>query len=194
MRLIECESLIKEKVKANREDPEIYNLLQQMIITFLMRKKACNSYRDYDDLSYVIAGDLFLKIIAGNEINYYLGYLEKAYRKYVQEYYKEYHSGILSFEDAIDSEESVYGRRSSRDFAYARDRVYLEDCSLVINDVLDSSKYDPDHPAFNNLKMSLILSVLKGSEVYFRLEEDQKFYLKLLLICFYNKIIKDLTR
>lgn len=192
MKLTEYEVLIKTLVKKNPQDPEIYNNLQKMIEMFLRRKKVCNCRKDYEDLSYVLAGDMFMKIYQGDKIDYYLGYLEKVYRPYAHRYYDENDVERINVEDVTDRDSykrSLYG---SNDYDTIISKLFLEEMEDIINEVmLQSCKYDPSGPAFLNLKLSLVLSLIKGEEVYYNLSPDQKFYLKLIIANFHNKIIKE---
>lgn len=192
MRLVEYEELIKSQIKDNRRNPEIYTNLQKMIEMFLRRKKVCKTTKDYQDMSYLLAGDIFMKIINGEDISYYLGYLEKVYRKYAHQYYKDNSSEIIEYDDSTNVEELLYGYRSSYAYEYIGNKLYLENIGKVIDQIMyQSCKYDPESSAFNNLKLSLILSILRNQEVSFHLNHEQTFYLKMILTNFYDKILKD---
>ena len=193
MRLIEYESYIKELVTKDVNNPEIYNSLQEMIMAFLKRKKVCRCKKDYEDLSYLIAGDIYLSMVKENlRINYYLGYLEKVYRKYAHDYYKENSSECLVFDDKLDAE-SVGQTYNFRDeFSHIRNKVYLEDCDKIIEEVMSKScKYDRNSYVYNNLKMSLILSLLRGNLINFHLDNEQFSYLNLILKNFQNTVKKE---
>ncbi len=193
MRLTEYENIIKNKVQKNNHDETIYEDLQKMIYTFLQRKKACRSSRDYEDVSYIIAGDLFMMISNNKEISCYLGYLEKIYLRYVLAYYKENTSEeVISFEDA-ELEKTLIYLGSSDDYNYIDNKLYLSDIVKVIDKVLKySCKYSPNHLASLNLQLSLVLSLLKENTIIYHLTPDQGFYLEMVVTNFYSNIWADL--
>lgn len=195
MTLTEYANKISDLTANNKDDPEIYSTLQPMIEMFLRRKKVCNCSRDYSDLSYVIAGDLFMSISNENlVISNILGYLEKIYRKYAHTYYNE-HSGLnqVSFEDVSGKDLHEFGRYNYQsDVDEIINKTYLLNIKSIVDDVLVSScKYDICSKAYHNLKLSLVLSILRGQEVCFHLTKEQEFYLKLIYTNFHNKVVKD---
>lgn len=193
MKLKEYESLIKKQFEENRYNEEIYVNLQKMIEMFLRRKKVCNCSKDYEDMSYIMAGDLYLKFINEEKTpDYLLGYLAKAYQNYAHEYYDE-NSGALG---QIPVEEIRTTVLSPNSYSYevncVNSKVYLQEIVRVIDEIMmNSCKYDPNSVAFMNLKLSLILTVLKEELTPFHLNQEQVFYLNLIYINFKNKIVKD---
>ena len=192
MRLTEYEELIKKLVSVDRNNPEIYINLQQMIEMFLRRKKVCNCSKDFQDLSYVIAGDLYLQILDGYNVDYLLGYLEKVYRKYAHAYYNESKLSTISYDEAQADPTFVQNGSSVYEYNCVNNKVYLQDIIRVVDEVMmNSCKYEPMSTAFTNLKLSLILSLLRGTEVHFHLNKEQGFYLKLILTNFRRKVVND---
>lgn len=192
MRLLEYEVLIKKQVSEDVNNPEIYNNLQKMILMFLQRKKVCRCKQDYEDMSYLLAGDMYMQLLNGETFNYYLGYLEKIHRKYAQQYYKDHSSEFIYFDDS-DNFNDLVGDLGSYDYNYIDDKIYLEEIWRTIDIVMNNScKYDRMSKGYLNLRLSLVLSLLRGEETHFHLEPDQKYYLRLILTNFNSIVKKDL--
>lgn len=193
MKLKEYEDLIKKQFEENKCNEEIYINLQKMIEMFLRRKKVCNCSKDYEDVSYIMAGDLYLKFINEEKTpDHLLGYLARAYQSYAHEYYDE-NSGALGQVPVEEIRTTVFSPSSySYEVNCVNSRVYLQEIVRVIDEVMmNSCKYDPNSVAFMNLKLSLILTILKGEITSFHLNQEQTFYLNLIYTNFKNKIVRD---
>lgn len=192
MRLVEYEQSVKELIKSDRTDPEIYNLLQGMALMFLQRKKACNTAKDAEDISFMLAGDIFMRVIEGEDFNYFLGLLEKIYRSYVTLYYVDNKTEYLTFDASVDTQRTVYGHSTTYEYACCANKMYLEEISSVVTKVMESScKYRKGTPVYLNLQLSLMLSVLRGRLTTFHLQPEHEYYLKLLLVNFYSRVKED---
>ena len=188
MRLLELESSIKSRIRESKDDPEIYNLLQKMTFMFLARKKACKNEKDREDISFIIAGDLYMRILDGEEFSYYLGYLEKIYREYLCKFYEGYNNH-LPLDPSIDANHELLGSPTLFDYYRLNNQIYLKEIYRVIDELMDETcKYKPQTKEYLNLKISLILSLIRGETSFFHLGEEQKFYLKFLVVKFYDKV------
>lgn len=188
MKLLEYEQSLKSRMTKDITDPQIYTDLQEMILMFLRRKHATRCYKDSEDLSHIIAGDLYIQLI-NKELNveYYLGYLDKIYHSYVRDFYGE-SLDELPFDPSIDVNAEILGHPSTYDFVYARDKIYLQDIGKVIEYFLDRTCKYSEMSVYNNLEISLLLSVLRGRLVNFRLTDEQFIYLRLLVVRFYQEV------
>lgn len=191
MRLLEYESLIKDKIKVQRDDPEIYNLLCQMISMFLQRKKVCKCLQDVEDISCIISGDIFMKIVEGSDFSYFLGYLEKVYRSYIESFY-EFSRNEISIDLISESTGALYNKSSHKKYSEINNRVYLEEVGRVVDELMDETcKYVRGSSSYLNLKISLYLSILRKREINFHLSGEEFLYLRLLVIRFYDKVSKE---
>ena len=188
MNLIEYEQTIKGLVKENKSNPDIYNYLQEMTLLFLRRKKPLDSSQYLLDVSYTIAGDIFLKIIDGADMTYYLGYLERIYRDYLREE-KAYLSKTFPFEEVYEHTEIpelIIPPISLKD---AANEIYLKKINQVIERIMKKCcKYRQRSKEYLNLKLSLVLSILRDTRTYFHLEEEQIVYLDFLLVRLYDEL------
>ena len=191
MRLLEHESLIKSKVKSDRKDPEIYNLLQRMTFMFLKRKRVGQTEKDREDISFMIAGDLYMRIVNGEDFSYFLGYLEKIYKEYLEKFYEGYKNQV-QLDPSIDVNHEILGNPTVFDYYRLNNKVYLKEIYRVIDELMDEScKYKRQSRDYLNLKLSLVLSLLREEITNFHLGPEQTFYLKLLIVKFYSKVKEE---
>lgn len=187
MRLTEYEQLIKKQITQDRNNPEIYNNLQKMIYMFLRRKQVGKSPEEVEEVSYTFAGDIYMKILSGDEIEYYLGYLERKHKEYFREYYR-----MSRFNEPYDptyDDSKVQEVQDYRDYENrALNKVYLQNVDRIIDKLLRNSKYKYNSKSYINLKLSLALSLLNDRIVVFHLSKEEEEYLKFLTILFYNEI------
>lgn len=187
--LNEQEELIKELVSKDRSNPEIYVMLKDMTLIFLYRKHACDYKEEYEDIAHTIATDMYMKIYAEHvTYNHYLGYLNSVYKRYIQKYREEI-STSLSYEE-IAGTALLNKTVIENPFSKINNKVYLEDINTIIDKLMSRfCKYDAWSCAFNNLKLSLILTILRGEETSFHLNAEQSAYLGLLISKFKEEVI-----
>ena len=85
-------------------------------------------------------------------------------------------------------------RRSvgSQDFSKVLNKLYLKDIGKIIDKVMEEScKYKYQSKEYLNLKLSLMVSILRNSKFEFHLSQEQSFYLKLLIVAFYEEVKKE---
>lgn len=190
MKLVSEEQNIKEMIKHDRNNPEIYNRLQKMIYIFLHRKKSPGTRQEIEEVSYTMAGDIFLKIVNGVEINYLLGYFERWYKGYFRQYYEPEKYDVPYDPSKIDLSLRTY--EGSQKYDEIVSKEYLRNISLVVNDVMERvCKYRYNSPAYINLKLSLLVTLRRGTIFSFHLTEEQTQYLKILRTAFYEEVRKE---
>lgn len=187
MRLYEYEQSIKDMVDENPQNPKIYEYLQQMIYMFLRRKNVGGSERDIEEVSFSIAGDIWIKILSGERYNRYIGYLNKTYHDYFRDYYidKKYSE---PYDPSYDMKVIGGEIDNPQRFLEVIDKLYLEQIELIVDDFFESGcKYTYGSRAWVNLKLSLVLSMYRQELVNYHLTSDQFAYLKILIVRFHEK-------
>lgn len=190
MRLVEQEQMIKRMVREDISNPEIYNCLQKMILMFLKRKKAPGNCQRYEEVSYTMAGDIYMKLLEGETVDYFLGYFDRKYKEYFREYY-ESEKYDIPFDPSLDEYMSLGQNFGVQDFHNAINKLYLEDIERVVDKVMEKCKYVKCSSAYINLKLSLMISILRNELTTFHLDEGQSLYLKFLIVAFYEEIKKS---
>jgi len=190
MRLTELEEIIGNQIKENRNNPEIYNNLYSLIYRFLLRKKVCRSSSDANEIACDMTSDLYFKITKGFDCDHIFGYLEKIYHNYISRFYRSLRE-VISL-DTSDLTKDIIYNRSFTDYEDAINKVYLSDISKVVDHVMENScKYKIGSKSYENLKISLIISMIRGKEFSFHLDNEQEFYLKLIITNFKNHVLED---
>lgn len=189
MKLTEYEQKIKDLIKTDKNDPEIYCSLQKMIYLFLLRKRAGDDIRELEEVSFTIAGDLFIKIRDGETINYFLGYLERKYHEYFKEYYR-FSRFNEPYDPSYDDSRSSQSEKAEGDLKEVLTKVYLSDIGKVVDNVFEEScKYVYNSAPYINLKVSALLTLIRNGEITdFHLNEFQRNYLRLLVVRLYSEI------
>lgn len=188
MRLYEYEQRIKLLVESSPQDPKIYEYLQRMIFMFLRRKAVGDDEKDVEDISFTIAGDLWMRIIDGERFSRYLGYINKIYHDYFRGYYidKKYNE---PYDPSYDMKVIGGEIDNPRRFQEIINKIYLERIESVIDDFFESGcKYAYGSRAWINLKLSLTLSLYRQTLVNYHLTSDQFAYLKILIVRFHDKV------
>ena len=180
MTLTEYENIIKEKVDHDPKDPQIYVLLQQFIEQYLVRKKACKTRYDYIEVANTLAEDVYLNILNGTVLNRYMLYFDKCYKRYVKKYYEENKKTFV----VPDVPHETINVEDDKEFKI---RLCIENLDSLVDELLaESCKYSKYTTVYNNLKLSLILSLLRHEETYFHLNKSQQSYVKTLYSKFIN--------
>lgn len=188
MKLYEYEQRIKSRIEEDPQDPQIYEDLQKMIYMFLRRKGAGVDEKTVEDVSFTMAGDLWMRILEGERFTYYLGYLDKIYHDYFKECYidKRYNEPY----DPSYNMKVIGGEINNlKRYQEVIDKVYLEQIESVISNFFEfGCKYKKGTRAWINLKLSLTLSLYRKTIVNYHLTTDQFAYLKMLLVKFHEKV------
>lgn len=191
MKLYEYESKIRDQIENDINNPELFLDIQRVTGYFLRRKKACHCARDYTEIACHIAEDVYMDLLDGKRFDHLYGYLNRIYRTYVIQYYKDYGPDVISFDENIKLKDIVQDPAAYMN-NYLNNRIYLLEIGNVVEQtMLDSCKYVSDSKAYLNLKVSLLLTTLRGDTSYFHLDEAQSFYLNIIKVNFYNQIRKE---
>ena len=185
-RFYEKEDYIKELISKDRTDGEIYSNLRELIIAYLAKKKCCNNKREIQELSHDIATEMYFNIADGADYYHILGWLEKNHKRYVNDY-------LVSQREIIDadvSDEMVYNT-TSESFHLILNKVYLSEISKVIDETMRNCRYRKGTPKYNNLRLSLTLSLLRNKNVNYHLEKEDINYLPVLISDFKMRVIRD---
>ena len=174
----------------DKNNPEIYNELYKLIKQMLLTKKLKINDKDIDEISYTMAGDMYLKIIDGNFFKHPTNYIEKTYRRYID---IQCNPKDLIDVDTVSSMllEKEYFSSFTEDLNNTIIRVYLEDIQILIKQLLTECPIKEDTIDYMNFKVSIILSLLYGDIRLYHLDRSYKPYVKVFTINFYEKIKAD---
>jgi len=193
MLLLEKESHIRELIKKDPSNPEIYTELQSLIYNFLARKAVANNRGDREDIAWTLAADMFMKIQQGDLNGLMIPYISRVYLRYVEEYYTVNGTYFIQLDPSIDADNApgIIFTSIDKEFDKALIRTYLSDIKRMVDLVMENSKYKYKSNSYNNLELSLILSLYNEKLTPYHLSEEEKFYLRVLVENFYDFIRKD---
>ena len=193
MKFYEEETYLKELIEKDCTNEKIYSCLYELILAFLCKKKCCNCRHDAEEIAHDLAVEMFQNIKSGDRYNKLLGYLNKIYNGKVVDYYLA-KKDILDYEitekEDLNANLLVFNSYEC-DLNNVINRVYLEDVELIIDEVFEVCKYDKNSKNYNNLKLSLALSILNRSPHYFHLDKFDQAYLDILIREFKILVLKN---
>lgn len=190
--------LIKKGVQENQN--EIYLNLYQLTRLVVKRAKWIrNNNYDLDYFCEVIAGDIMLNILNDT---YHFKNFPAFIHKVMPQYYAElftYRYREVDFSDCAPEviEHFLDGEQIGHAVAFDLERIdnklYLENFNKIVDTVfLSSCKYYPGTKEYNNLKVSLGLSLVRGYTVGYHISFLDLDHLELLIKAVYLQMQKDL--
>lgn len=190
MRLTERERLIRSMEEEDISNPEIYPQLFELAFGIIQYKKWVELAKDAKEIAEYIAEDMFLTIRNGTLIYAPLEWIRRRIQGYIVRYRKENNTEIISIADDPALKEGIEymstgsSKSTQQDYVRIYERDYIDKLGLVVNEIMDSSRYKKNSTEYLNLRTSLMLSVLRGSQIDYHLDEECSRYLHQLIIQF----------
>lgn len=175
----------------DKNNPEIYNQLYSLIRSMFISKRCCHALYDIETIAYTLAGDMYLKIVNGAVFRHSTNYINKVYKRYLQNYY----GGIEIVDtDAVESQliTTQYIPSSTEDLDDALTKIYLDDIYLVINELISEGPFKSGSLEFYYFNISVLLSLLYDDIILYHLDLIYKNLVKMATINFYEKLKEDL--
>lgn len=196
MKLLDVEAEIHSRIEKDRNDPEIYNLIQKLAYGMLSRCKYMDKYEDLIEVSHLVAEDLYMKIYKGIDIHWIIGYISKAKMGYVRQFRKLTDpqvidtDGNLQLEDNIITMSCAGSRNTHRAYNEVDLLESFDSMPTVIDKIIaNSSRYNEFSSSYNNIYISVLLSFINDNwESPIFLDESEEYY----FILIYNKVRNDL--
>lgn len=193
MRLNDREKQLIKYIDINGvKDPKVYDLIYDLSYRFLRYKKSINNENDIVGISNIIAEELYLKVYNGKKIYKWLSYIDK----YKYTAYSIWSS--LTGREIIDTDGDLqlyYVMRSISTSSYATidkdidNRDYIENISNTLDTILYNTRYNPISIEYMNLKVDIMLSLIKGEYIEYFNNGKQNNYNRLV----YNYLLEELS-
>ena len=178
------------------ENPEIYNKIYDLAYFWLKRNRKMSYDSDAREVAEFIAEDLYLKAYKGKPVYSWLGYISISYISYIKAWRKSNRSEIIDIVERPDVAEKLLDMCVSKDtecnYNNIISDVYINQINNIIDNVLEKSRIEVFSSVWLNCKISLQLSLQKGSFISYRLSEGDSNYCNMLYKKLYNKIYNDL--
>jgi hypothetical protein len=156
------------------------------VYKWFLRGKVVRNYQEAREISRDMAESLYLRLLDPNKENItsWLGYISSAYKRYIQEYLK-FENQVIDTSKNADLATGII--RMSAASSIDNDSItqiynngYIESISVLIDNILNSSRFYPNTSSYNNAKISLLISLRKDKFVSFRLNEVDAMYTRML--------------
>lgn len=189
MRLVDRERKLKELIEKDINSPEVYKAIFDLAFNFLQHKKATLTSDESEEIAYIIAEELYLKIYNGNPIMSWLGYISRSYHAAIRVWRKMNSSQIIDVSDNSDLEEAIVrmstSSMASNTTSYQRmyDLSYFDSVPAIIKKVMDSSIYPEYTKSYMNIQLSVVVSIKNGKFCPYNLDEQDINYARMI----YNK-------
>lgn len=196
MRLIDIEREIKAEIEKDRSSPQVYESIYKLLYQFMVRKKLLNSIQDYEEVSHIGATNLYLKIVNGDNIRSWIGYINLSHISYINQYKRWYRSELIETEnnpdlaDAVTIMSASSALQNSIDLETAMNLIYMEKsirCTVI--EILNKSKYRDYTKEYYDAMASILLSILGGRFMVYGSKVD-KVYIHMLYELTKERIIK----
>ena len=194
----QTEEELTKLVNENRNNPEIYKKLHAITFNYLYNVlKPGSELYDYDTIACDIAADLFLRIRKGAKIEYWLNYISRTLKMYyLRDYQKKNWSVVIDTTGSATLEEAlkqcfIDNSTNSSPINNSLNVIYLEQFEKILNKVLYNSKFNFNSKERVNLQISILLTLLKGENTYFRIEEYLYPYIPIIIAQLKTEIINS---
>lgn len=199
MRLVEIEDQIKDLIKEDINNPEIYRKIWDLVYFWLKRNKKMSYDNEAREVADIMAEDLYLKVYMGKPVYSWLGYIAISYISYIKMWRKENTTEIIDTRESPEIAETLIEMSSASNISSQKNydlilsEVYINEISKVIDSVLEDSRVKPYTKDWLNSRITLLLSLGRGKFVPYRLSEGTSQYCRMLLVKIKDKIHKDLA-
>jgi len=194
----QTEEELTKLVNENRNNPEIYKKLHAITFNYLYNVlKPGSELYDYDTIACDIAADLFLRIRKGAKIEYWLNYISRTLKMYyLRDYQKKNWSVVIDTTGSATLEEAlkqcfIDNSTNSSPINNSLNIIYLEQFEKILNKVLYNSKFNFNSKERVNLQISILLTLLKGENTYFHIEEYLYPYIPIIIAQLKTEIINS---
>ena len=185
----ETEQELLTLIENNPKDEKIYTLIRDIAFNYLFNvMRPGSSYYDYDIIASDLAADLFLRIIKGAKIEHFTNYISHILKAYYLKLYEDINwSVVIDTTLNNDLEQSIKTScMSSRNDDHDKIEniltgIYFSQFESIITDVMKSTKFKYNTKERLNLEISILLTLNKGKEIYFRIGDELKPYIKFII-------------
>lgn len=186
MRMYDKESSVKQRLKENVRDESVFNDLKDIAEFVLRQHGFCRNSLEYDELSIMIAEDVWMSFIDGEPIDHIFGWIDRRLPMYGRKYYTS--QSFIQLDDILlDLSQKPHWMK---EYSLVINKIYLEEIYRVAEEVIHKHSRFKSEKSNRNLMISLLLSIIRDEETYFHLTDEEKPIIHLLMISFYQNILR----
>ena len=189
MRLITIENNIKQMIIDDINNPELYNEIYKLSYYYLMRRKLLSTAEYASEVAHIMAEDLYMKILSGDTIHSWLGYISKYYHGAIRTWRKMCASEVIEAEDNVDLQNAIINMSISNGnynehYDKILDNIYIESITSIVDFILQNSRYMEYTDEYLSAKLTILISLIRGRFIKYNLSSAEVNYTRLL----YNKV------
>jgi len=202
LNLVDYCKKIDKLIDEDPSDPEIFKNLQDLIFFWLLRARKMTKKNEAHDVATEMAGDLYMKIIDGFRVNYWLSYISNYYYDYTKSYRQNNHKQYFNFEgdpEVVYTMAELFSGSfglcdfNQVSFSEVSNLDFIEYLPVAVKDtVKKESRYKNNSVLNLNLNLSLLISLIRADVSSFRFPPNDYNYIKLLKNRFKTLLITDL--
>lgn len=170
------------------ESPEIYELLKQLAKIYIFQNRYIYGYSDVEAVCHDVAADTWMRMRKGNtHITHWIYYIGRSIKlSYVKNQRRIEHevvdtTGNPGLRDCVISMCAGSSKSFSEDFNSINKLTFLQNIDMLIRQVLSHTKFKQNSKDWLTLYTNVCMSLYNGKITYFRISEDLKPYVRLVL-------------
>lgn len=187
MRLIEIEDKLKQLIEEDINNPEVFNTINKLIYLHIKRRKLVSYDRDAQEIAILMAEDLYMKILRGEPLYSWLGYISKACIGYIRKYRKMNSSEIIDTTGNYELMESIIQLSSAsydmsqKDYNVVIAKMSLDSMTEIIEETIEKAcRYDRFSSQYTNFVISAYISLIKNEVCTMFLDESESMQFRII--------------
>lgn len=187
-------------------NPEIYELLKQLAYICVFQNKYVYGYSDIEAVCHDAAADTYMRVLSGRtKITKWMYYIERSIQlSYIPNQKKLEHEVIntrpqpevknarpIIDEDAVINMSAGSAFSISNEFNKVKKIVFLKNIDSLVREVMLKTKFKKHSKDWLALYTSVTLSLYYNRMIYFRLPNELKPYVKLIITMFKKALLNS---
>lgn len=199
MRLVDIENEIKFRIDADKNDPEIYNLMYDLCHKYYMRNKFLSCKEEASEVAGLMAHDMYMKLFdpTSPQISSYCGFIKSNYLFYIRVWRKRFKMEIIDTNGKNGLADTIVRMCSASSIDnQAYNNIFISDfvknLPNLVDRCLEASNFYPYTKEWLNAKTSLLLSLANNGYVSYGLDEADSRYCNMLYRALCDEISVEL--
>ena len=190
-KIADIEKELTDLVKTDIHNSKIYELLVKLARIYILQNRFTTGYKDVEAVCHDVASDIYIKLLNGAEIKYWIYYIGKCIKlSYVPKQKNLEHEVIdINTNSVVDSELQyavvnmcTSSAQSDRvDLNKVQKLLFLQNIDGLIRETLSHTKFKEHSLEWYQLYTNVCISLQKGTITYFRIDDSLKHYVPIII-------------
>ncbi|WJZ23558.1 hypothetical protein LIS04_130 [Listeria phage LIS04] len=181
----ELESVVKQIYGEDRTNPDLYLALRNLAEKLLVVKKLATTRDEVQAISHHLASDLYMDILAGKEVQSWTKYVYLRLFKYREYYIKDKGKQFFTAKNTSQVDEIKNLHSGSKYYFNDMANVEYEDLisqlpKVFMEKYVELVRYTKNHPDYDNLLLSVIITVTRDQVFLYKVPEHYSSYVRLM--------------